>query len=87
MDLILHGSICGVLTKMEAMMNNHESLFDLWNFLELSEKQRLMLQFRKSQGNHYTKSEFLEFLAERYKGLKVTYKPVGSENINDEADA
>ncbi len=55
-------------------MRNHETLFELWNFMKFSEKQRLMQQFRKLHGNHYTKDDFLDFLSAHYRGLKMTYK-------------
>ena len=55
-------------------MRNHETLFELWNFMKFSEKQRLMQQFRSLHGNHYTKDDFLNFLSDHYKGLRMTYK-------------
>ena len=60
-------------------MSNQESLFDLWSFMKFSEKQQLMQQFRKLHGNHYTKVDFLHFLADHYKGLKVTHKSLDGE--------
>ncbi len=50
-------------------MSNNESLFDLWNLMELSKKKHLMQQFRKIHGNHYTKRDFHKFLAERHNDL------------------
>ena len=67
-------------------MSNQESLYDLWNFLKFSEKQRLMKQFRKLHGNHYTKVDFLNFLTDHYKGLKVGYNLLDGRMIDGKSN-
>jgi len=63
-------------------MGDKDLLIDLWNFMGFSEKQQLMQQFRKINGNHYNKENFANFLAERYKGLKMTSKSVEEKPLD-----
>ena len=49
-------------------MSKTESYMRLWNFMELSEKQRLMRQFLDQHGDHFSKDDFVRFLALRYGG-------------------
>jgi len=49
-------------------MSKTESYMRLWNFMELSEKQRLMRQFLDQHGDHFSKDDFVRFLALRYDG-------------------
>ena len=44
--------------------------------MELSEKQRLMRQFLKQHGDHFSKDEFVEFLAKRYDRTRMEIKPL-----------
>ena len=62
-------------------MNNQESLLDLWNFMKFSEKQKLMQQYRKVYGNHYSKVDFISFLADHYKGMKLA-KSIDGKTID-----
>lgn len=47
-------------------MSEFNAFMDLWNFMELSEKQRLMRSFLSQHGEHFSKDDFLRFLALRY---------------------
>ena len=47
-------------------MSDSKSFAKLWNFMELSEKQRLMRQFLSQHGDHFSKDDFIRFLALRY---------------------
>ena len=47
-------------------MSNTNPFMRLWNFMELSEKQRLMRQFLNQHGDHFSKDDFVRFLAMRY---------------------
>ncbi len=47
-------------------MSDPKSFVDLWNFMELSEKQRLMRQFLSQHGDHFSREDFVRFLALRY---------------------
>ena len=47
-------------------MSNYKSFVDLWNFMDLSEKQRLMRQFLSQHGDHFSREDFVRFLALRY---------------------
>ncbi len=49
-------------------MSKTDSYMRLWNFMELSEKQRLMRQFLNQHGDHFSKDDFVRFLALRYDG-------------------
>lgn len=63
-------------------MGGKDSLIDLWNFMGFSEKQQLMEQFRKINGNHYNKEDFAKFLADRYKGLHMTSKSIDEKQLD-----
>lgn len=47
-------------------MSKDTDFMNLWNFMELSEKQRLMRTFLSQHGEHFSKDDFLRFLALRY---------------------
>ena len=49
-------------------MSKTDSYMRLWNFMELSEKQRLMREFLNQHGDHFSKDDFVRFLALRYDG-------------------
>jgi hypothetical protein len=49
---------------------------NLWNFMELSEKQRLMRQFLSQHGDHFSRDDFIRFLALRYENGSQEFKPV-----------
>ncbi len=57
-------------------MSTSKSFMKLWNFMELSEKQRLMRQFLSQHGDHFSKDDFVKFLAMRYDGGRQELKPV-----------
>ncbi|MBT8346721.1 MAG: hypothetical protein KJO60_03560 [Desulfofustis sp.] len=57
-------------------MSNSNSFMNLWNFMELSEKQRLMRQFLIKHGDHFNKDDFIRFLALRYEDGRQESKPV-----------
>ena len=57
-------------------MSNSNTFMDLWNFMELSEKQRLMRQFLSQHGDHFSKDDFIRFLALRYKEGSQEFKPL-----------
>ena len=63
-------------------MGGKDSFIDLWNYMRFSEKQQLMLQFRKIHGNHYNKEDFAKFLAERCKGVEMTSKSVDEKPLD-----
>jgi hypothetical protein len=49
-------------------MNESDIFTNLWNYMELSEKQRLMRTFLSQHGDHFSRDDFLRFLALRYDG-------------------
>ena len=49
-------------------MNNPSVFINLWNLMEFSEKQRLMRTFLRQHGDHFSRDDFLRFLALRYDG-------------------
>ena len=57
-------------------MSTSKSFMKLWNFMELSEKQRLMRQFLSQHGDHFNKDDFVKFLAMRYDGGRQEFKPI-----------
>lgn len=56
-------------------MSKSKSFMSLWNFMELSEKQRLMRTFLSQHGDHFSKSDFIKFLAMRYDGVQHGFIP------------
>jgi len=71
---------------LEVIMRNHETILELWNFMKFSEKQQLMQQFRKLHGNHYNKDDFLSFLSDHYKGLKMTHKSLDGKMTDEKSN-
>jgi hypothetical protein len=67
-------------------MRDHETIFELWNFMEFSKKQQLMQQFRKLHGNHYTKDDFLCFLSDHCKSLKMTHKSLDVKMTDEKSN-
>ena len=57
-------------------MSNSDSFMNLWNFMELSEKQRLMRQFLSQHGDHFSRDDFIRFLALRYEKDNQEFRPV-----------
>jgi len=55
-------------------MSKTNSFMKLWNFMELSEKQRLMRQFLNQHGDHFSKDDFVRFLAMRYDDGRGEFK-------------
>lgn len=60
-------------------MSEDTAFMDLWNFMELSEKQRLMRTFLSQHGEHFSKDDFLRFLALRYDAPGRDLKPMSQE--------
>ncbi|MEJ2057157.1 MAG: hypothetical protein P8X39_04895 [Desulfofustis sp.] len=60
-------------------MSEHKAFMDLWNFMELSEKQRLMRTFLSQHGENFSKDDFLRFLALRYEAPGWDINPVSHE--------
>jgi hypothetical protein len=56
-------------------MRDSDTFMHLWNFMELSEKQRLMRQFLSQHGDHFSKDEFIRFLSLRYEDGGQDSKP------------
>ena len=57
-------------------MSRSDSFMSLWNFMELSEKQRLMRQFLKQHGDHFSKDDFVKFLSRRFERTRTEFKPL-----------
>lgn len=55
-------------------MSQYDSFMNLWNLMEISEKQRLMQQFLKQHGEHFNKDDFMKFLAMRYDDVRFDFK-------------
>ncbi|MGI9537891.1 MAG: hypothetical protein ACR2PB_12530 [Desulfocapsaceae bacterium] len=55
-------------------MSKTDPFMRLWNFMELSEKQRIMRQFLNQHGDHFSKDDFVRFLALRYDGTNLDPK-------------
>ena len=56
-------------------MSKSDSFMNLWNFMELSEKQNLMRQFLSQHGDHFSRDDFIRFLALRYEKENQEFKP------------
>lgn len=59
---------------MEVIMDKIESLMVLWKYMDLSEKKRLMHEFTKAHGDHFSKYEFFEFLADKYDDSQIEFE-------------
>jgi hypothetical protein len=57
-------------------MSNPNTFMNVWNFMELTEKQRLMRQFLSQHGDHFSKDDFIRFLSLRYENGRQESKPV-----------
>lgn len=55
-------------------MSDPDPFMKLWNFMELSEKQRLMRQFLSQHGDHFSRDDFIKFLALRYDDKRREFK-------------
>ena len=55
-------------------MDKIQSLMVLWKYMDLSEKKRLMLEFTKTHGDHFSKYEFFEFLADKYDDSEIEFE-------------
>ena len=60
-------------------MSNPNTFMSLWNFMELSEKQRLMRRFLSQHGDHFSKDDFIRFLSLRYEEGRQESKPVAGD--------
>lgn len=56
-------------------MSTNDSFMNLWNYMEISEKQRLMQQFLKQHGDHFNREDFIRFLARRFDDTRFDVKP------------
>ncbi len=68
-------------------MSKSDSFMSLWNFMELSEKQRIMRQFLEQHGDHFSKDDFVKFLAVRYDGSRLDFKPANNNLSNGKQPA
>ncbi len=68
-------------------MSKHKHLMMLWNYMELSEKKRLMYKFAQKHGDHFTRYEFFEFLAEEYDDSQIEFETVDGEPVNKKVAA
>ena len=66
-------------------MGKHEYLMVLWQYMELSEKKRLMHEFAKIHGDHFSRYEFFEFLADKYDDSEIEFESGDGEPENEEA--
>lgn len=68
-------------------MNESDVFINLWNYMELSEKQRLMRTFLSQHGDNFSREDFLRFLALRYDATEpgVVLKSRDSNNIERSA--
>lgn len=68
-------------------MNEPDVFTNLWNYMELSEKQRLMRTFLSQHGDNFSRDDFLRFLALRYDVTEpgVVSKSQDSTNIERSA--
>lgn len=68
-------------------MNESDVFINLWNYMELSEKQRLMRTFLSQHGDNFSREDFLRFLALRYDATEpgVVSKSRDSNNIERSA--
>lgn len=64
---------------MEVIMGNIDTLMILWQFMDLSEQKRLMQEFTKIHGDHFSKYEFFEFLADKYDDSHIEFEYGESE--------
>ena len=60
-------------------MSENKAFMDLWNYMEFSEKQRLMRTFLSQHGEHFSKDDFLRFLALRYDAPGRDIEPMSHE--------
>lgn len=63
-------------------MSKNNSFMNIWNFMEISEKQRLMQQFLMQHGDHFSKEDFVRFLAKRYPVARSDVIPVNRNPQN-----
>jgi hypothetical protein len=59
---------------MEVIMDKIESLMVLWKYIDLSEKKRLMHEFTRTHGEHFSNYEFFEFLANKYDDSQIEFE-------------
>ena len=55
-------------------MDKIESMMVIWKYMDLSEKKRLMHQFTTTHGDHFSKYEFFEFLADKYDDSQIEFE-------------
>ena len=58
-------------------MGKYESLVMLWKFFDRTEKERLIYQFTRVHGEHFSRNEFFKFLAKKYDGSQIRFEAVG----------
>jgi hypothetical protein len=68
---------------MEVIMGEFETLAALWQYLDLSEKKRLIYEFSKIHGDHFSKVEFFEFLADKYDDSQIEFES-GKSKLSEE---
>jgi len=64
-------------------MGNLESFMILWQCMDLSEKKRLMHEFSKIHGEHFSRYEFFEFLANKYDDSQIEFESSDGESLEE----
>lgn len=57
-------------------MNQSDTFMNIWNYMEFSEKQRLMRAFLRQHGDHFSRDDFVRFLAVRFTEVERGVKPM-----------
>lgn len=68
-------------------MSKYNYLITLWKYMELCEKQRLMHKFTRKHGEHFSASEFFEFLSEEYDDSQIEFEAVDGNLLKERAAA
>ena len=66
-------------------MDKIESLMVLWQYMDLTEKKRLMHEFANLHGEHFSKYEFFEFLANKYDDRQIEFESGVNESSEEVA--
>jgi hypothetical protein len=67
-------------------MDKVESLMVHWQYMDLTEKKRLMHEFATIHGEHFSKYEFFEFLAHKYDDRQIEFES-GEDESSEEVAA
>ena len=66
-------------------MGKHESVMMLWQYLELSEKKRLMHEFTRTHGEYFSRREFFEFLEDKYDDSQIAFEVFDGISADEKA--